>query len=183
MNGTVVLPTRDTYIFSPRTNHFYRVNSPPEMENRSYAAVAYVERPSPQADLLFLYGGGQPRNGSQLVKSCLNDLWVLDTHMAGKKKQKSDLRSWITPSKSLNSITNTCLDPNFLDTTSLDRKNSPVLLICITVVGSVLFLLIGLGTGAFVIWKKKRKSKRQMNGDESIRLLSDENSSINPSVK
>lgn len=68
---------KSTYIFDPKTSHFSQVESHPEMAARQFHAVAYVERPYPETDLLFMYGGYAP--GDSEFK--FNDLWMMNTNM------------------------------------------------------------------------------------------------------
>lgn len=69
--------TKDTYLFDPETNHFFLLDSQPEMDPRTGHAVAYVE----QTDLLYLYGGY-----NFYVQTFLNDLWMMSTTVQGKQQ-------------------------------------------------------------------------------------------------
>lgn len=64
--------TKDTFLFDPKTNHFTKLASPPEMTNRMFHAVAYAE----ETDLLYMHGG---QEGTKF----LNDIWMMDIN--GKK--------------------------------------------------------------------------------------------------
>lgn len=70
-------------MFDPEINHFYLVVSPTEMDSRKWHAVAYVEQPYPETDLLYMYGGF----GSSKYH---NDLWVMNTHVYGEKFQRNN---------------------------------------------------------------------------------------------
>lgn len=73
--------TKATYIFDPETNHFSQVDPPIAMDIRLYPAVAYVDRPDLETDLLFMFGGLKD------TTACFDDLWKMVYPQGGNQRK------------------------------------------------------------------------------------------------
>lgn len=77
------VPTKDTYVFDPEIQHFSQVEADPNMGARYFHRVAYVERPFPQTDVVFMYGG------TAGIASSFGDSWMMDTGIPGNSLKNS----------------------------------------------------------------------------------------------
>lgn len=159
-------------MFGPETNHFSLLESHTEMDERSRHAVAYVERPSPQTDLMFMFGG---ESGPPV--SYLNDLWVMDTNAQGQKgetfifqsSQTSTEESSESSNESTSNSSQTSTDDSNIDQSSTTTESAPIGVI-IGVVVAVLLVLNIFGILAVIIFIKRKKKNNKIDNPVNIEM-------------